>query len=258
MRAWIRKVVPLTARVWLRRWPEMIALARLPAAERGRQRLPFVHCERETPLKRERTVYGPALQQAKEQNVARAAALLDGVTLAPGALFSWHRALGPPVRLRGFAAGPELHDDRLASGGGGGLCQVANLVFWLAVHGGLKIIERHRHALDLFPDDARTTPFGSGATVFFPHKDLKVSNPHPVPVQLELRVEGGVLRGALRFPAATSFRCELVERHHRFVREGDQTFRENQLFRRTVRGESAVEEALGENRARVLYPVEEN
>lgn len=251
LRAAARRVVPLPVRVALRQWPRMLALMRLPAAERGRaEDFPWVQCSRSTPLRRETAVYGEALQRAKEQNVALAARVLDGVVIGPRG-FSWHRALGPPVAWRGFAAGPELHDDVLEPGAGGGLCQVANLVFWLALHAGLEVVERHRHALDLFPDESRSTPFGCGATVFFPHKDLKLRSQRPA--LLSLTVEGGALHGALRYAADPGFTCEVLERDARFVREGGHVFRENALWRRFA--PSGREELVARHRARVTYPV---
>ena len=165
-----RRIIPVPVRVALLQWPSMLRLLELQRLEPDGLSRDHVVTSRSTPLRRERLTYDESLQRAKEQNVARAVELLDGLTLPPGALFSWHRHVGPPVRFAGFAPGPSCTTIGLQSGGGGGLCQVANLLFYLAVHAGLELVERHRHALDLFPDDSRTVPFGCGATVFFPRK----------------------------------------------------------------------------------------
>jgi vancomycin resistance protein VanW len=180
--------------------------------------------------------------------------LLDGLVLAPGALFSWHRELGPPLRVRGFAVGPQLEDERLASGGGGGLCQVANLLYYLAVHAGLEVLERHRHALDLFPDDARTVPFGCGATVFYPRKDLRLRNPGRVALTLRLTLSPTELTGALFSTEPLNFRCELIERDHRIeVRDGAR-WRSNTLIRRWHHADGTTrDEWLADNDARVTW-----
>ena len=196
-------------------------------------------------------------EHAKEQNVARAVELLDGLTLAPGALFSWHRQVGPPLRVRGFAPGPELHDERMESGEGGGLCQVANLLFYLAVHAGLELTERHRHALDLFPDDSRTVPFGCGATVFFPKKDLRFINTSGVSLTLRLFLHDGALTGELRSARALPFRCELIERDHRFEQRDGGTWRHNRLFRRWRYDDgTSRDEWLADHDARVAYSLQ--
>lgn len=229
---------------------ELLKLDRLPRATAG----DHVITSRSTPLRRERTAYEEPLQLAKEQNVARAVELLDGLTLQPGALFSWHRELGPPFVLRGFASGPELHDERLASGGGGGLCQVANLLYYLGVHAGLEVVERHRHALDLFPDDSRTVPFGCGATVFFPKKDLRFRNAGDVELTLRLEVRDGFLHGALHASRALPFSCELIELHHRIEERDGARWRSNTLVRRWNYTDGTTrDEWLADNVARVTY-----
>lgn len=258
LRVRLREAVPFAVRVAARRAPAVILhlrdrrrLARASAAG-----FPHLQCAATSPLRRRATTYAPDLQAAKEHNVARAAELLDGIVIPAGATFAWHREIGPPLRVRGFRPGPELHDGILARGGGGGACQVANLLFRLAVHAGLELVERHRHGLDLFPDDDRAVPFGCGATVFYPTRDLKLRNPHPFPVRLELGVAAGELRGNLRFPADVGLRFEIVEVWHRFVRRDGVVWRENRLDRRAHGPDGRfVDEILAEHRARVAYPV---
>lgn len=250
LRSALRRVVPVPVRVALTQWPRMVSLLRLPAPERGRREdFPHLQCARATPLRRETAAYGASLQRAKEQNVTLAARALDGVVIRGS--FSWHRTLGPPVGWRGYAEGPELHDDVLEPGAGGGLCQAANLLYWLALHAGLEVVERHRHALDLFPDEGRSVPFGCGATVFFPHKDLKLASPAR-PALVCMRVEGGALHGELRYAQDPGFTCEVVERDARLTREGGVTWRENALWRTFSTGQ---EELIARHRAKVTYPV---
>jgi vancomycin resistance protein VanW len=258
LRRLVRQVVPVPLRVALLQWPSMVALLQHPRLPMDGAVGEHVVTHRSTPLRREKLTYDESLQRAKERNVARAVTLLDGLVLLPGVLFSWHRHIGPPSRLRGFSAGPELHDERLASGGGGGLCQVANLLFYLAVHAGLELTERHRHALDLFPDDSRTVPFGCGATVFFPKKDLRFLNTSGAQLTLRLRIGEGALHGALHSAAPLPFRCELIERDHRFERRDGAVWRHNRLYRRWHFDDGGSrDEWLADHDARVTYPVPE-
>ena len=260
LRILARRLVPFSVRAGLRRLPAMASalLRPPPAPKRGdASGFPHTHCERASPLRRDTTIYEEALQRAKEHNVRLGASRIHGQVLGPGESFSWHAVVGPPIRLRGFLPGPELHDGRLAEGPGGGLCQVANLLYWLAVHAGLEVLERHRHDLDLFPDHERTAPFGCGATVFFPFKDLRFRNPHPWPVMLEVWVDGTHVHGAVRMPEDPGFRCEVLEVSHRFVRRDGAIWRENRLVRRTHAGGTVREEPLSENHARVAYAVPE-
>lgn len=254
-----RQRVPFSWRLAARRAPHLLRWAvRRPGGLPVAAPLGTLICTRASPLRRAGTSYAPELQAAKEINVRRAAAALDGRRMDPGALLSWHAHVGPPLRRRGFADGPELHDGALAVGPGGGLCQVANLVYWLAVHAGLQIIERHRHDLDLFPDAQRDVPFGLGATVFWPHRDLVLRNPHSVAVHLGLAIEDAHLVGRLTAAAGLGAIWGVREEGHRFVRRGGQVFRENRLVRWRRAPDGTTSEALlCAHRARVAYPMPE-
>src|SRR5258706_14437520 len=103
----LRRFVPLPVRLLARQWPRMLELLAMPAAARGLAAdFPHLQAARTTPLRRPTAHYGEALQRAKETNVELAAHALDGVVI--GESFSWHRTLGPPLKLRGVADGPQL------------------------------------------------------------------------------------------------------------------------------------------------------
>lgn len=251
-------------RLGLRRAPALLRWAVQPPARLPRSAAPLgvEVARRSSPLRRQGAETDATLQAGKEANVRRVVAALDGLLLPPGATLSWHAEVGPPLRARGFEPGPELHDGRLAAAGGGGACQVANLLFWLAVHGGLEVVERHRHGLDLFADRGRTVPFGAGATVHWPRRDLRLRNPHPGPARLSLRVAGGRVHGALELTRALPQVVSLEERDHRFRRDADGViWRENTLWRVWRRppeeGAAVVrEERLAAHSARVCYDVD--
>lgn len=261
LRQRVRERLPMGLRLGVRRAPALVrwAVRPPPALPRQAAPLPWTVARRSSPLRRQGAAYDAALQAGKEANVRRVVAALDGVLLPPGTTLSWHAAVGPPLRARGFRPGPELHDGRLAVAGGGGACQVANLLFWLGVHGGLEVVERHRHGLDLFPDRGRTVPFGAGATVSWPRADLRLRNPHEGAARLSLRVAEGRLHGALELEEPLEHEVSLEERGHRFRREAaGGVRRENELWRiwRDEAGAVVREERLAAHSARVCYEVD--
>lgn len=254
----LRDAIPFALRVTLRRAPHVLRWA----ARRPQPQPPtepegwHLQAARRSPLRRQGTSYAPDWQAAKEHNVRRVAELLDGVRVDPGADFSWHARVGPPIRANGFVPGPELHAEAFALGGGGGACQVANMLFQLAAEAGMQITERHRHGLDLFPDDGRDLPFGCGATVFYPLRDLRFRNPLDQALCLRFSAAGPELRGEAWLERDPGFRVELVERAHRFERADDAIWRVNHIDRRVFRGDRPpLDEPLVRNRGRVLYPV---
>lgn len=262
-----RLLIPFPVRI------ELVRLRRLPRwlAERhtmARRRLggpelveyTWPLAAHSSPLERTPGSIAPGLQRGKEANVRLAAAKLDGLVVAPNQVFSHHHAIGRTSRRRGFRRGLELRDGEPSSGVGGGLCQVSNSFYWVAVRAGMRIVERHRHGLDIFPDHQRTVPFGCGATVVYSYADLRFENPFPQPVVLRARVENGAFVSELWTTHDPGVRIEVEEVGHRFFRDESGWMRENRLRRHitTPEGRLLVDQEVSHNRGRVLYePTEE-
>lgn len=119
----------------------------------------------------------PVLQENKITNLAIAIQQLDGLVIAPGETCSFWKQIGKPTKRKGYIDGMLLSQGEVSRGTGGGLCQLANLLFWLTLHTPLQVSERHHHSFDPFPDENRVMPFGSGASVFYNYVDLRITNP---------------------------------------------------------------------------------
>jgi vancomycin resistance protein YoaR len=105
------------------------------------------------------------------QNLKRAAELLDGTRIAPGAEFSFNEVVGERTADRGFRPAPVIIGGEYKMGIGGGVSQVATNVFNAAWEAGLPITDRTAHALYISRYEA-----GRDATVNFPDIDLKFEN----------------------------------------------------------------------------------
>lgn len=209
-----------------------------------------------TPLIRRLPGVDLELQRGKVANLRLAAAALDGLGLPPGGTLSFWRQVGRPTAARGFRPGLVLRGGGLTAGTGGGLCQATNLLYWLTLHTPLVVVERHRHSYDVFPDDARTQPFGSGATCAWPSADLQVVNPTDATYRLSLAVTDEELVGTWSCDRPADRRYEVYESGHAFVDEAPGVrVRCNVLHRRAVDvdGPVVLDEVVAENRARVMY-----
>lgn len=71
----------------------------------------------------------------------------------------------------------ELSFGEARPGVGGGICQLSNLIHWMALHSPLQVVERSNHSFDPFPDHNRVLPFGFGAAIFYNYVDLVLHNP---------------------------------------------------------------------------------
>ena len=195
-------------------------------------------------------------QDNKVHNHRLALACLDGVVIRPGETLSLWRLIGRPTVARGFREGMELHQGRARGGVGGGLCQIANLVHWLALHSPLQVTARASHSFDPFPDQGRVIPYGTGAALFWNYIDLWLYNPGPDTLQLRLWLTDTLLHGELRATAPHPLRYRIEERAARFTRADDDWLRENEIWRATYRkGQTAPLHVtrLYANRVRVLY-----
>jgi vancomycin resistance protein VanW len=220
--------------------------------------LPFVAFRHRSPLLRKLAGVDGALQRNKVQNLTLAVAAIDGLRIRPGELFSFWERVGEPSAERGFQDGLVFEGGKMSQGAGGGLCQLANLLHWMFLHADLAVMERHHHAVDPFPDDQRTLPFGTGATVYFPFLDLRAANTSSTTYQLHVWVDGTFLHGEIRTEAAPTVSFRIVEREHRFVRTAEGVFRENQIWRVSSRWDPPAmfsEGLVAKNRARVAYPL---
>jgi vancomycin resistance protein VanW len=261
----VRRFIPFRIRlelIRLRRLPRWLierrtmARTRAPAEEAAWFR--YLLAAHSSPLERVAGTLDAGLQHGKEANVGLAAGQLDNLVVGPNQVFSHHHAVGRASRRRGFRKGLELRNGEPSASIGGGLCQVSNSFFWVALRAGMRIVERHRHGLDLFPDHERTVPFGCGATVVYNYADFRFENPLPVPVMLKARIENGQFVSELWTTEAPRFRVEVEEVNHRFFRDGDDWWRENRLRRRFVAddGEVILDQEVAHNRGKVQYQPE--
>jgi vancomycin resistance protein VanW len=221
--------------------------------------LPVVFVRHRSLLRRQLGETDPALQETKIVNLRIAVATLDGLLLAPGEVVSFWQRVGSPTRERGFVEGLVLAGGEVRTGIGGGLCQLSNLLYWMALHTPLEIVEHHHHGFDPFPDFGRVLPFGSGASVAYNYVDLRVANPTQLTLQLRVRVGATHLEGEIRTDRPWPYAYHVAEHGHRFVRAADgSVWRENELWRRTISrrtGDLVEERLVTRNHARVCYAV---
>jgi len=213
--------------------------------------------QHETPLLRQLKNVDMYLQHNKATNLRLAAAKIDGVTIWPGETFSFWKMVGSPTARRGFLEGLVLENGKVGKGIGGGLCQMGNLLYWMALHSPLTVTERWRHSYDVFPDEGRTLPFGSGATLAFNYIDLQLRNDTQEPLQLRVWLSETHLHGEIRSTNPLAERYEVFEKEH-FIRHehwGGYS-RHNRIARRVfavATGELLREEPVTENHALMMY-----
>lgn len=228
------------------------------AQRREEEPLPVTIKRHQSLLRRRLGDSDPVLQENKVVNLKIACPTINGLRIAPGQTFSLWRCVGPPRASRGYVEGLQLSRGEVRRGVGGGLCQLANLLYWMALHSPLVVVERHHHSFDPFPDEKRVLPFGSGAGIFYNYGDLRFHNPHPVTFGLEVWLTENHIKGRLSCESQWPLSYKIEEREHRFFRESGKTYRCNELWRRCIDRRTGLctnEELVMRNRAEVKYQV---
>jgi len=255
----IRRLIPFRARVAIfcavRSTRDRFSRRRF-ACKRGAEATAFPHLvfSHRARLVRDYPEPWYSLQQNKIANLRIAAERIDGATIAPGESFSLWRLVGRTSRRKGYLAGMTIVDGRLNVSLGGGLCQLSNALYWVALHLGCSASERHRHSFDCFPDSYRTVPFGAGATVYYNYVDLRFRNDGKKTFLLKVWVDGEHLHVEAFADREPRYRYRVIEENHRFAADGYARWRENDLYLLRLRGDEVVgREHLAHNRGRVLY-----
>lgn len=226
------------------------------ATEHSSADLPFTVKRHQSLLRRRLGNSDPQLQENKIVNLGIACPTIDGILIRPGEIFSFWRRVGRATAEKGYLEGMQLSRGSVVRGVGGGLCQLANLLYWMTLHTPMKVVERHHHSFDAFPDEGRTLPFGSGAGVFYNYIDLRFFNPTEFTFQFRLEITREHLRGAVFSDKETPNSYHILEKNHAFVPTGDRIFRENEIWRETIdrrTGNRIGEELLVKNRSEVKY-----
>lgn len=231
------------------------------ATKRSSHELPARIAKHQSLLIRKLGTTDLQLQYNKIRNLKLATSAIDGVVIHPGETFSVWRLVGEPTAKKGYVEGLLLAHGEAKTGIGGGLCQLANLLYWLALHSPLTVTERYRHSFDAFPDSGRTLPFGSGATLFYNYVDLQFHNPTPHPIQIRVWVTEEHLKGELRTDEAPTESYSVIERDHQFLSDGKNFYRANRLVRtisNRLTGQVLREEPVCENFCEMKYTPSED
>jgi hypothetical protein len=107
-------------------------------------------------------------QLGKVENLRRAVRQLDGCLIPAGSTFSFWKQIGRASRTGGYVEGRMLQQGCVMPAVGGGLCQLSNALYDLALRSHCDVVERHPHSR--LVQDAL---IGRDATVAWNYVDLR-------------------------------------------------------------------------------------
>ena len=130
----------------------------------------------------------------RRRNIVLAAGRIDNRVIYPGQVFSFVDTVGTISLKKGFKMAPTIQDGEMRPGLGGGICQVSSTLYNAAKRAGMRMVERHHHALPV-----HYVPVGADATVVLPTDppmpgvpilDFRFRNDLGHPVALQAVVHG--------------------------------------------------------------------
>lgn len=172
-------------------------IRRYPSGERAG--FPYVLAESRTPLWIEESLAERTLQLGKVQNLRCALRNLNGATIPAGGLFSFWKQIRRATRRRGYVAGRQLREGCLYPAIGGGLCQLSNALYDVALQAEAEIVERHAHS-HIVPGSAAA--LGRDAAIAWNYVDLRFRPQQPLLIEAVLTHDGLIVRLRGRQPVA--------------------------------------------------------
>jgi hypothetical protein len=131
------------------------------------------------------------LEDGKVENLRVAARRLDGLELPAGATFSFWAQVGRPGAAQGFVPGREIREGCIVPAIAGGICQLSNALYEVALLAGLEIVERHPHSRIVPGSQAA---LGRDATVFWNYIDLRLRSDRALRLEVSLSADELIVR----------------------------------------------------------------
>lgn len=226
------------------------------ASKKNAEELPNIVKGHRSLLLRELLGVDIIYQQNKVINLILAQKQLDGLIIRPGETFSFWKTVGRPSRKKGYIDGLVLSRAGLNHGIGGGICQMANMLHWLALHSPLQITELHHHTDCVFPDEKRRVPFGTGTSVFYKNIDYQFKNTTEQDVQFRIWLDSEYLYGELRSEEPFPHLYRLEEEGHHYAYDGDKLYRNSKVYQLAYDKKSRAlfsKRLILENHSEVLF-----
>ncbi len=226
---------------------------KIKALPKVEERLPHLHFKYHSTLISSYETLDEIEIRAKEIEIKRLIAKLNGITIKPNAIFSFWKNIGHSNEL--FRAHTNFASQKI-KGTTPAISQITNLLYWIVLHSPLEIVERYRHEYDLYPDNSRTRPFGTGATCIYNLYDLKFQNKTDSIFQIIMTYRKGVLYGELRSLTLPVLNYEVFEERHLIQKNSfNEYIRHNAIYRKTrnIKTQKVKLEYITENHALMVY-----
>jgi len=198
----------------------------------------------------------PITQENKAVNIKLASSKITGIVIKPGETFSFWKTVGAVTKKKGYKEGRVIIQNKLITGTGGGLCNLANTINNLILHSPLEIVEFHKHSDALACDIGQRIPMANGTSVSYNYIDYRFKNTTDQDVQLLLWCDNEKLYGELRSKQSFPYSYEISEENHHFEKKNDKFYRVSKIYKNTIEkatGNTINKELIWDNHSLVMF-----
>ncbi|MBD9274606.1 MAG: vanomycin resistance protein VanB, partial [Clostridium sp.] len=125
----------------------------------------------------------------RNENIRLAVAALNGTIVKPGQEFSFNNTTGARTEEKGYKPATAYLNGEVVQEPGGGVCQVASVLYYCTLKSDLEVIARQEH--QYVPD---YIPWGMDATIYWGSLDYKFRNNTTYPIRILAEASGGYVR----------------------------------------------------------------
>lgn len=126
---------------------------------------------------------------SRTTNLRLACEAINGTVLDPGEVFSFNETVGQRTAEKGYKEGIIFANDGSSESElGGGVCQIASMIYYCALMADFQIVEREPHMYVV-----TYVPYGMDATVYWGALDFQFRNTNDSPVMINTSVVNGVV-----------------------------------------------------------------
>lgn len=144
-----------------------------------------------TPLWTSELASEQELLAGKIHNLRIAIKSIDGIEIPSHEIFSFWQQIGKPSQWKGYMEGREIRQGCIIPSIAGGLCQLSNALYSIALDAGFEIVERHAHT-QIIPGSL--AEIGRDATVFWNYVDLRFKVNRTVRIEAHLTHNSLIVR----------------------------------------------------------------
>lgn len=224
---------------------------------KGKSNTPYLYSYiiQTTPLCVQLHTIETEIHENNAHNLKIACKKINGIIIRPGKTFSFWKLIGKPSKRNGYKTGLILDEDEIRTNIGGGLHQLANLIYEMAIHTPLTINEYHFLPYDIYPETDSLKILGGGLTCIYNYKDLQFTNNTNVPIQIMIKATDSELTGSFFSLEKSAYTYHVYEKEHNIKRDSSGEFwRYSTIYRQILKDNVAVEDQfLFENQVMILH-----